>query len=105
RTLHPPHSSMTPPSLPMNRRKAVATGLLAAGSMLDVSAETAPEALFIEGYSEKVSYRPGEDLQLCVSCSEPEYSVEIIRMGANPKTVWKKEKLEGHAHPIPEKAS
>lgn len=89
----------------MNRRKAVATGLLAAGSMLDVSAETAPEALFIEGYSEKVSYRPGEDLQLCVSCSEPEYSVEIIRMGANPKTVWKKEKLEGHAHPIPEKAS
>lgn len=96
---------MSTNSLRMNRRKAITTSLLAAGSILEASAQTSPESLFVEGYASQVSYLPGEELRLCISCSEPEFSAEITRMGSKPVSVWKSDKLAGKAYPIPENAS
>jgi lysophospholipase L1-like esterase len=59
----------------------------------------------IEGYSDQLSYVPGEDVRFFVSSSAAEFDVEIARVGAERKLVWKKEKLSGLHHPIPQDAS
>jgi hypothetical protein len=64
-----------------------------------------PRSLAIEGYTDRLSYAPGESAKLHVSTTGPKWSVEITRLGASPKVVWRKDDLPGAAHPIPEDAS
>ncbi len=64
-----------------------------------------PRALFVEGYAGLVSYSPGQDLTLHVSTSATAFSVEIVRLGAKPESVWSSEAVTGREHPVPEDAS
>ena len=64
-----------------------------------------PRPLFVEGYAKRVSYAPGEELTLHVSSSAGEFAVEIARLGGVRKTVWTREKVPGHKHPVPGDAS
>ncbi|MBX3443646.1 MAG: hypothetical protein KF774_14660 [Planctomyces sp.] len=80
--------------------------LLAAG--LDAErarASEAPPALFVEGYADRVSYAPGEEVQFHVSTTAPTYSLEIARIGAESQIVFSKSDIPGAAHPVPEHAS
>lgn len=75
------------------------------GGGLRVTAVTPPKPLFVEGYSSRVSYAPGDDLSLHVSTSAAEFSVEIARWGARREVVWTSASVVGREHPVPEDAS
>ncbi|MDB6135701.1 MAG: hypothetical protein JWM59_3944 [Verrucomicrobiales bacterium] len=90
--------------LPVNRRQVLKTGLLAACAASDAGAQEAPP-LFVEGYTGQVSYAPGEEVTLCVSCGGPVFSVEVTRLGAKPQQVWSAADVAGKAYPVPENAS
>lgn len=83
----------------------VTTSLLAVGGRLAKSQAQTSQPLFVEGYTGKVSYAPGEELTLAISCSGPSYKVTITRLGAKRETVWTSENLPGQVHPIPERSS
>jgi hypothetical protein len=56
----------------------------------------------VEGYASQISYSAGDTVKLHVSCSAPEYAVEVSRMG---DVRHKKAGLVGKEHPIPKDAS
>ncbi len=72
---------------------------------LIASADDTPPSLTIEGYSDQVSYASGETAKLHVSTTGSRWSVEISRLGAEPKVIFTKADLPGVAHSIPENAS
>lgn len=83
----------------------LATGaVLLLGGPLPAQSDT-PRSLFVEGYAKQVSYAPGDELTLHVSTSAPEFTVEIIRLGAERKPVWSRERIKGQEHAVPEDAS
>ncbi len=88
-------------------RSAPLVLLFALLAMQSTSAQTdATHSLFIEGYPDKQSVAPGEELQLHTSTTATEYSIEIARWGADRKVVFQKEKIPGGGtHPVPENAS
>jgi hypothetical protein len=55
----------------------------------------------VEGYCGKLSYAPGEQVQLHVSCSTDRYDVEIHRWGATRELVWSTTSVVGLHHPTP----
>jgi hypothetical protein len=79
-------------------------GFLVSTALCSVADDT-PRPLFVEGYSGRVSYAPGDDLTLHVSTSAAKFSVEISRVGAKTETVWTSDNLSGQEWPIPEDAS
>ncbi|MCH2201291.1 MAG: hypothetical protein MK102_04950 [Fuerstiella sp.] len=60
---------------------------------------------FIEAYPGKLSYQPGEEVDLHVSTTADRYSIEIARIGARRKTVWTKDNITGSRYDTPENAS
>ena len=65
-----------------------------------------PPSLSIEGYPDRQSLAPGEELALHTSTTAAEYGIEIVRLGAERKVVFQKSKIPGGGfHPIPENAS
>ena len=64
-----------------------------------------PRPLYIEGYSGRISYAPGEELVLHTSTSGAKYSVEIVRYGGKQEVVYSKKNIPGAEHAIPENAS
>ena len=61
--------------------------------------------LYIEGYTDQLSYTPGDEIGFHISTSASEYSLEIVRVGATRDVVWSEKELPGSAYPIPEDAS
>ena len=61
--------------------------------------------LYIEGYTDQLSYEPGEEVGFHISTSASNYTLEIARLGATREVVWGSEELPGAAYPIPEDAS
>lgn len=68
-------------------------------------ADDAPPPLTIEGYTDRLSYRPGETIEFHVSTTTGRYAMEIARLGAESKVVHAQAGLPGASHPIPEDAS
>jgi len=68
-------------------------------------AEDAPASLTVEGYTDRLSYEPGEAVAFHISTTAARYSLEISRLGAESKVVHTVDELPGAAHPIPEDAS
>jgi hypothetical protein len=64
-----------------------------------------PRPLYIEAYTDQVSYAPGEEVGLCVSTSAAKYSLEVARVGAKREVVLSKGDLPGGEHPVPEDCS
>ncbi len=60
---------------------------------------------FVEGYPDRLSYEPGDEVGLCVSTSAAKYSIEIARVGAKRELVWNRNAVAGTAHETPENAS
>ncbi len=60
-----------------------------------------PHAGEVWGYAGRFSYLPGDVLELHVSCSAPAFSVEIVRDGARPVTVWRRADIRGERHDTP----
>src|SRR5262245_1289287 len=82
---------------------AIIVTTMAIGSSGRASDETL--SLTIEGYTDQLSYRPGEVVRFHIATTAERYSLEITRLGAETKTVYSKSDLPGRAHPIPEHAS
>ena len=57
--------------------------------------------LAIEGYFDRMSCLPGEVAGLHVSTSADTYSVQLIRVGAQPKTYWQAKGLPADLYPVP----
>ncbi|HEU4904834.1 MAG TPA: N,N-dimethylformamidase beta subunit family domain-containing protein, partial [Solirubrobacterales bacterium] len=56
------------------------------------------------GYTDRLSYRPGEEVRFHVSTSASRYSIEIARVGARRDVVWTRSGLPGSLHPTPDEA-
>ncbi len=69
--------------------------------------EFQPEArsLYVEGYTDQLSYQPGDKIEFHVSTTAPTWSMEISRLGAASEKVLDKNELPGAAHPVPANAS
>ena len=44
--------------------------------------------LYIDGYTDQLSYAPGAEIAFNVSTSAGSYSLEIARIGATREVVW-----------------
>ncbi|HVX64489.1 MAG TPA: N,N-dimethylformamidase beta subunit family domain-containing protein [Pirellulales bacterium] len=64
-----------------------------------------PPSLYIEGYTNQLSYQAGDEITFHVSTTAPTWSLEISRLGAETEQVWEKNDLPGAAHPVPGNAS
>ncbi len=89
-----------------NRTIAIAIALLVGPIGGAASAQqVGPRALFIEGYTNQVSYQPGEEIAFHISTSAAKFSMEIARLAAEREVIWQKSGLPGQEHPVPENAS
>ena len=61
--------------------------------------------LYIDGYTDQLSYAPGEEIAFNVSTSAGSYSIEIARIGATREVVHTQSDISGEAQPIPINAS
>jgi hypothetical protein len=77
-------------------------GLLAATTLAQ---QPEPRPLFVEAYTNQLSYLPGDEVTFHVSTSAPKYSIEVARLGAQREVVLSKADLPGAEHPVPENAS
>jgi len=69
-------------------------GTLAASGGTLVAQGDGSDPLAIEGYFAQMSCLPGDAVGLHVSTNADTFSVEITRVGAEPKTVWKSRGLK-----------
>lgn len=58
----------------------------------------------IEGYTNALSFAPGEKVTFHVSTTAPNYSIRITRSGVVEEIVWEKSGIPGKNHPVPERA-
>lgn len=65
----------------------------------------AQDNFFVEGYSDQLSYLPGEDIHFHLSTSEERCSIQIFRLGLEEKLVWSSDSIVAGHYPIPENAS
>src|SRR5262245_26160703 len=56
------------------------------------------------GYTDRLSYRPGETVRFHTSTSASRYSIEIARVGARREVVWTRSGIRGALHPTPPEA-
>lgn len=59
----------------------------------------------IEGYCDRLSYAPGETVNLAVSTDAGRFRIAVARLGGATETVLVQEGIEGKLHPIPPDAS
>jgi N,N-dimethylformamidase beta subunit-like protein len=53
------------------------------------------------GYTDRLSYRPGEEVRFHTSTSAARYAIEIARVGAKREVVWTRSGIPGTLHPTP----
>src|SRR2546426_777627 len=86
--------------------KVSGVAALAAGvAAREGSALPDPKLPLYGGYTNKLSYQPGDKVNLHISTPAKRYDLEIARIGAEKETVWRKLDLQGYVHPVPENAS
>jgi len=70
-----------------------------------VAEQQPPPSLFVEGYTNDLSYAPGEEVAFHLSTTASKVSITIERLGATDVKVWEKPDVPGSSHPIPDQAS
>ncbi len=60
--------------------------------------------LEIAGYTDQVSYDPGQRARLFVHTTAPSYDIEVLRDGLHPKPVWARASVPGIHQNTPENA-
>src|SRR5258707_1066583 len=88
---------------PLFRRLLAFQAMLMAVSV-SASAEE-PPSLFIEGYTDQLSYEAGDLIKFHVSTTASRYALEIARLGDKTDTVFSRTDVPGSAHPTAENAS
>lgn len=78
---------------------------LAFAPQLTALADEAPKPLYIEAYTNLLSYAPGEEVAFHVSTTAPKFTVEVARLGENREVVWSRKDAPGQEYPVPENAS
>ena len=79
-------------------------GVTMDNELLAVS-ESQIRPLYIEGYTDQLSYQSGDEIDFHLSTSASQYSLEIARIGTDYEIVWQEKDLPGTAYPVPEDAS
>ena len=51
--------------------------------------------MFVEGYTDQLSYRAGEQVRFHVATSADEYALEVTRIGAEREVVWRQDNCRG----------
>ncbi len=64
-----------------------------------------PSGSFVLGYTDELSYAPGETVSFHCSSSAAAYHLAIERVGAKRERVFEKDGIEVTQHPIPDRAS
>ena len=64
---------------------AIGSCHLAAG--FAYSDQVEPRPLFIEGYTGRLSYAPGEEVEFHVSTSADKYAMDILRLGGRDRCI------------------
>ena len=60
-----------------------------------------PDQLEIWGYTDRLSYEPGDTVRFHVSTTAPTFGLQIIRDGWQPEVVFTRRGLPGTLHPTP----
>lgn len=63
-----------------------------------------PSACEVWCYTTRLSYSPGEQLDLHISATAGSFTLEITRDGVSPQVVYRREGLTADAHPTPDDA-
>jgi hypothetical protein len=77
---------------------------LAAGAALAVAARRADPPPVAEGYTDQLSYRPGDEVRFHLRSTTGECGVEVARVGPTRQVVWSKT-VAADPHPVPADAS
>ncbi len=64
-----------------------------------------PRPLFVEGYTDQLSYVPGDEVVFHLSTTAAKVSMTIERVGVSNEAVWEKKDIAGAEHPVPANAS
>jgi hypothetical protein len=62
-------------------------------------------AFFVEGYTDRLSYLPGEEVVFHLSAGVPRCALEVARLGAEREVVLREPEVAVGEHPVPEDAS
>lgn len=60
--------------------------------------------LAVEGYPDRLSYQPGDEVAFHCSSQMPTFAVEIARIGAGREVVWRRENIPGAVQSVPPRA-
>jgi N,N-dimethylformamidase beta subunit-like, C-terminal len=71
----------------------------------DAAGAEGAKSLYIEGYTDQLSYVAGDSIAFHTSTSALKYDVEIAREGAQREVVWTQADLPGAEHAVPDDAS
>lgn len=82
---------MKPPERDEAWRREAVLGLYAERAFYEP-----PANVRIWSYADQLSHAPGETLRIHTCTNAKRYGVEVIRDGANPETVFRRDGLEGH---------
>jgi hypothetical protein len=83
-------------------RRSALKATVAAGA-LPRDARAQPNAKAPEGYTDQLSYAPGDEVKLHLSSTKCD--LEVFRVGAERTSVWKRAGVEPGVHPVPADAS
>ena len=83
----------------ITRRAALAAGAALTTRLAVRAAEEKP-APQPEGYTDQLSYAPGDKVQFHISTAS-KYSIEVARLGAIREVVWRKDDLPAFKQPVP----
>jgi hypothetical protein len=92
------------------RREALQVGGLSwLGLSLATTSSSAPpdnrQKLYLEAYTDRSSYQPGDEVRIYVSTNASRYALEFARLGASREPVWSEDNLPGNEYPVPDDAS
>lgn len=80
-------------------------GLIATTFLSHTFFSANPQPLYIEGYTNQLSYLPGEEISFHLASSATHCSLVITRLGNSPDTVWISDSVKVGDYPVPENAS
>jgi hypothetical protein len=75
------------------------------GNYAERALRSPPREIRIWSYADALSRAPGETLRISVCTNAKRYTLEIIRDGLEPRSVFRRDNLEGHWRDTPEDCS
>ncbi len=87
------------------RQIVIALGLLVTAPSLAGADQQQPQEPFVFGYTNQLSYLPGEEIAFHLSSSAPRVRIVIERQGGTNETVFDRADLACKPHSIPDRAS